>query len=371
MRPARWQWLVAAAALFGFAAWLMARRDAKRPEPASRRVEMPRLMRSEERQRAESRRTLVLPEAAMSSAAEPPTPPRPRDPVLAALPSTLRRGAVVVEANAIRHSPVGQLLVDCFTSGEEGQGLDELRQLTGVDPLEDVDRVALADETLIVSGHFEKARWQQIFPNGGVPIGRDGTLYRPPLPDGGAVDGPLIGVWKNQLVVLARHEDEVRATLDRLEGKGGHGPPPIDESQTYGEIYGVAGAEGIAELVPADQAILAQKLRAAAARVELHVDTSRDVGIVADVTGSAGRDTEDLGKSIGAALALGRVQAQANGERELVELMDLARVVPEQGRFRLEMALPLEVLEKHLRGCVEENQANQRRREQAAQAPRE
>jgi hypothetical protein len=166
--------------------------------------------------------------------------------------------------------------------------------------------------------------------------------------------------------VVARTEEDVRAALERLEGSGAQGPPAIDESQTYGEIYGVATAEAISELVPADQAALAEKLRAAAARVELHVDASRDVGLVADVTGLAPRETDDLGKSIGAALALARLRAEAEGEHEFAELMDLARVIPDNGRFRLEMGLPLEVLEKHLRRCVE---LNQRHRERAA--PRE
>jgi hypothetical protein len=366
MRRGRWPWLVAAMAFLGFAAWLMSLRDVQRPEPAWRRVEMPRQMVTEERLRAESRRTLVVPPPATSNSAEPPSPQRPRDPMLVALPSVLRRGAVVVEANAIRHSPVGQLLVDCFVSRDRGQGLEELRKVTGVDPLQDVDRVALADETLIVSGHFGKARWEQIFPNGGVPFGRDGTVYRPGPSEDVGMGGFQIGVWRDQLVVFAPTEDAVRATLDRLEGRGTQGPPAIDESQTYGEIYGVATPEAIAELVPSDYAALADKLRQAAARVELHVDTSRDVGIVADVTGVAGRDTEDLGKSIGAALALGRLQAQADGKDELLELMDLARVVPDDGRFRLEMGLPLGVLEKHLRRCVE---MNQRRRDRSVEAP--
>jgi hypothetical protein len=363
MKRGRWPWLMAAGGLLGIAAWLMALRDVDPPAPAWRRAEMPRRMTGQERARAESRRTLPPPPV-VSPAAE----PAPlRDPLIAALPPTVKRGVVVVEANAVRHSPVGQLLVDCMLAGDGARSLEELRRLTGIDPLEDVDRVAMTDDTLIVSGHFAKARWQEIFAQQGVGYGQDGMLYRPATSDDTEAAGIAIGVWKGQLVVAAPTEDAVRATLDRLEGRGTQGPPALDESQTYGEIYGVVNGAAIAQLVPPEQAALAEKLRAAAARVELHVDTQRDVGIVANVTGPLARDNEDLGKSIGAALALGRLRAQAEGEGDLAELMDLARVVPEDGRFRIEMGLPLELLEKHLRSCVEINE--RRRAERSPQTP--
>ncbi|HZA14079.1 MAG TPA: hypothetical protein VE618_06270, partial [Myxococcaceae bacterium] len=200
MKRRRWPWLVSAVVLFALAGWLMALRDVERPEPAWKRVAMPRRMTSEERARAESRRTLLLPPPAVASA-EPPEPQRPRDPLIAALPSRFDRGALVVEANAVRHSPVGQLLVDCMLSRDGGRNLEELRRTTGIDPLEDVDRVAMADETLIVSGHFAKARWQEIFRERGAPFGQDGMLYRPPLPDGRDAPDIAIGVWKSQIVV--------------------------------------------------------------------------------------------------------------------------------------------------------------------------
>lgn len=269
--------------------------------------------------------------------------------MLAAMPSTFEHGAVVVEANAVRHSPVGQLLVDCFVSRDGGRMLDRFRNEIGINPLEDVDRVAVVDESVIVSGHFGAADWKKMFETDGVPHGPNGTIY-------GDGDDAFFGVWNGQIVVAAESKDQVRAALDRLDGKGGDAPAPFDDSLSYGEIYGVLSPTRFADALPSDQAELAARIRAAAARVELHVDTTRDVGIVADVTGPQSRETEELGKALGAALALGRLQAKAQGENDLVELMDLARVVPEDGQFRLEMGLPLEVMEKHLRECVRRNE---------------
>ncbi|MGA9523011.1 MAG: hypothetical protein WBV82_16200 [Myxococcaceae bacterium] len=351
MRNRRWPWLMAALVLLGAGAWLMSREDPERPEPARERVSMPRKMRNPERQRAQERRTLVVPAPDPTPGEAPPPPPALRDPVLAALPSKIERAAVVIEANALRHSPVGELLVDCMTSFDGGRRLQQVRDETGVDPLEDLDRVAFADGTLILSGHFENAELPKLlFEGPGRPHGRDGMLHEG--------KNAVVGSWRGQMFVLGNTAEEVTEVLDRLEGKGlGEGPPLLDESSTFGEIYGVISPQALARLVPKEQQALAQRLERAAERIELHVDAQRNVGIVADIGGGDPQDTVDLGKSVGAALALARMQAQANGKTELAELLEFARVVPENGEFRMEMSLPLEVLEKHLKECVAQNEA--------------
>jgi len=319
---------------------------------------MPRQMRHIEEQRVQERRTLVLP-VPDARGGEPPSPPR--DPLLTALPSKVERAAMVIEANALRHSPVGELLVQCMTSRDGGRGLQRFREETGVDPLEDLDRIAFADDTLILSGHFENAQFAKLFDGPGRPHGRNGTLLQPKGPDGGVIEGAVVGSWGGQMFVVGSTPEEVPAVLDRLEGKGlGDGPPLLDESSSYGEIYGVLSPSILGELVPEDQRALAQRLERAAERIELHVDAMRDVGIVADVRGMDSAETTDLGKSVGAALALARLKAQADGQEEVAELLDFARVVPQNGQFRMEMGLPLEVLEKYLKDCVARNEARRR-----------
>src|SRR5438552_15209228 len=69
-------------------------------------VNFPRHLNPEERKRMENRRVLPAPAPATDAGAR--APQRPRDPVLAALGNG--KSAVVVEANAIRNSPVGKLL---------------------------------------------------------------------------------------------------------------------------------------------------------------------------------------------------------------------------------------------------------------------
>ena len=362
----RWPWMVAALALFGAGAWLMSRDDPERPAPSWERVEMPRHMRSEDRQRANARRLLPEPPPPPAVGEDPPfVPARPRDPVLAALPTEVKGGVVVVEANAIRHSPVGELMVECLLSRDDGASLKQLRDQMGIDPLEAVDRVAMSEEGLVVSGHFGPAKWKEIFPEGGRAFGSEGTIYAPAV--GSKEGGMRVAVWRDQVVIFADSDEQAELALDRIEGRGLHAPPVIDEHMTYGEIYGVLSAAQLADMLPPDQKAIADKLRDAAERIELHVDTTRDVGVVADVRGPSGRDTKDLGKTLGAALAVGRLKAQAEGDADLAELLELARVVPGGDDFRLELGLPLEFLQKHLKDCVDRN----RERRRSVEAQRE
>lgn len=370
MKKRRWPWLVVALVLIAVGAWLMAREDPERVKPAWATVPMPRQMTPSEQSRADLRRTWAppTPAAAPTPDTPEPAPAHPRDPVLAALPSKIEHAAVVVEANAIRHSPVGELLVECMTSSDGGQGLQRFREEFGVNPLEDLDRVAFADDTLILSGQFQNAKLGKLVDGPGIPHGRDGTVFHLSSPDGGADrEMPVIGTWAGQMFVMGSTDEEVEAVLDRLDGKGLGGAPVLDESLAYGDMYGVLSPKALAELLPQDQRAIADRLAQAAQRIELHADASRDVGIVADVRGMEEGDTTDLGKSMGAALAVARLKAQADGKDKLAELLDYARVVPGDGQFRMEMGLPLEVLEKQLKDCVARNQA--RRQEAEAAQP--
>lgn len=86
--------------------------------------------------------------------------------------------------------------------------------------------------------------------------------------------------------------------------------------------------------------------------MELHLDARRDVALVADVSGEDPGKLEDLGKTLGGALALARAEARARGDTEAAELLGYARVSPTHGNaFSLEVALPLEVVARRLAFC--------------------
>ena len=80
--------------------------------------------------------------------------------------------------------------------------------------------------------------------------------------------------------------------------------------------------------------------------------------MVADVAGPGGQDLDDLSKSFGAALAVGRIKAKSDGDgdEKLAELLDYAKVSPGSGQFTVEVALPIEAL-KDLGPCRKSNRA--------------
>jgi hypothetical protein len=76
------------------------------------------------------------------------------------------------------------------------------------------------------------------------------------------------------------------------------------------------------------------------------------VALVADVSGDDAHKLEDLGKTLGGALALARAEARARGDTDTAELLGFARVAPSHGTsLSLEVALPLEAVAKRLAFC--------------------
>lgn len=350
-RRKTWLWLAAALLLVGLAAFLMSRGEDQPPEHEEVKVAFPRFLRGPERQRMETRKTLPVPTVATPRQAQ-----RPRDPLLAALADPRAKEVMVVEANALRNSPVGELFVDCLHALRRAGGADPLdlfKQKSGVDPLKDIDRVAMEDKNLVVSGFFDKANWDALS-EGMVAsrYGDEGRLYEAgPNPQPGMP--PYMAVWRNQLVVFGDDRASVMDAIDRVEGRK-DAVPTLSEDDTYGEVYGVL--QGGDVLMPPSgatgtEADLARRLASVAKRVELHVDAMHDVAMVARVRGDDGAELGDLAKSVGGALALARAQAASDGRKQVAELMDYARVVPGDRSFSMEVALPLDVLEKQLAWC--------------------
>jgi hypothetical protein len=315
-------------------------------------VEFPRRLRAQEKTRAQARRTWVVPVPDAG-------PQGATDPLLAALPRGKGKTAVVLEANALRHSPIGELLLECLYR-DGGKELRQLEERTGIDPLTDLDRLAITDEGLVLSGNFGQAKTDELLgQHGRSSYGDSARIYEPPaervLADGGMRrgGGPTLATWGNQMIVVGRDRNGVRDVIDRVEGRGPQEPPVLDEKATYGEVYGVIATRTLADILPPDQREIAEQLVRAAGAVELHVDARGDVAVVADVKGEDAQAVSDLGKSLGGALALARMRAQGQGEEDLAKLLDFARVRPDGDAFRMEVALPLDVLKERLAFCRE------------------
>jgi hypothetical protein len=365
MNRRRGIWLALAAVLLAAGAVLMFTGQGEEPEPEAPQVNFPRKMRQEEWKRAQQRRTQVLPQPDSTPAAA--KPPVPRDPVLSALPRGKGRSAVVIEANALRHSPIGELLLDCLMR-DGGKQLEELRRISGVDPLQDLDRMVITDDGFMLSGNFGKARFNELLKERvSMDYGPSGRVYEPgevvvTRPDGttdrGRTDA-AVGTWNDQLLVVGKSPDSVKETLDRVEGRGADEPPLLSEGSTYGEMYGVLSVEQLVRMFPPEQAALAQRLREAASTVELHLDARSDVAMVAQIRGADAAKVTDLGKSLGAAMSMARLKAQADGNKDLAQLLDFAKVQPDGTEFKLELAVPLDVIKDRLAWCRDEQRATE------------
>jgi hypothetical protein len=337
--------LLAALGLLGLAAFLMIEPDA--PRLQRKVLEFPRHARSHEIERREARKTLALPARVPEGGtkeepqAEEDTPRELADPVLLAL-SSPDEMAIVLEAGALKDSPIGRMLLACQSPSAMAE-LEHFEQRTGFRPLEQLERIG------ITSG-------------GGKPVvvlSGDFSSFDPSL---GATDTPVttignarvlereemsVAIWKGQLALFG-DSNAVHEALARLEGEG-PAPAPFPADEAYGEMYGSLSAASLSRLLPEE---LRERVAGAADRVLLHVDARDDLLLVADVRGPNDKALADLAQTAAGALSLGRLQAVREDDRLLVDLLDESRVIPSQGSFQLEVALPLATVERQLGECA-------------------
>lgn len=344
-------WLVVAAVLLALGAWLM--RGAEPPErPATPEVRLPTRKTREEVRQAEVRRTWIAPEVPDAGVKRAPA----KDPMLAMMPAEVKRGAVVAEFNAIMNSDLGQKLTKCLFDDAD---LTWFRD-AGLDPVNGIDRVAMIDDNAVVTGDFSRVPWDS-FGSIAKDYGPRAKLYE-------TDEGRSFAVWNGQLLIAGRDESSIKATLDRLEYGGlQQGAPVVDESMAYGEVYGMVNAGFIASMLDKQDPKLAQLVRQSAESMQLHMDVSHDVGMVADVTPSDPATADELRRALGAAVSLARMRAVSAGNQDEASILDLARVhgAGEGGGFRLEAGVPYEIMSKALDECVAQQELSKRQRPDA------
>ncbi|XYI00910.1 hypothetical protein ACMHYB_14595 [Sorangium sp. So ce1128] len=348
-------WLAAAMVLLALAAWLMSRGDKEKPTVRPRKIEFPLYPQPVELERASRRRTLP-PLPAPSPDVE--APQWKRDPLLVALPADPKRSAMVFEIEALKESPSMQIWLDCMLSRDnERADFARFKDRYGIDVLEDVERVATSSAGLVVfQGSFEGAKFEREQWTTRT-YGEKGILYEE------KETGSVFATWGPDLLIANPRAEPglVEDTIDRLESTDPAQGSILQEHQAYSDAYGVLSPDDLSKMLPLEQDELAERIRDTVERVEIHVDASEDVAVVAEVAGPAGQEMKDLSKLFGAALSVGRLNAQRDGHDELAELLDYARVKtepqrgpgesqPEEQRLSVEVALPVELL-KNLGPC--------------------
>ncbi|HVY44442.1 MAG TPA: hypothetical protein VHB21_01135, partial [Minicystis sp.] len=316
------------------------------PRAAARHApdEFPRRMRQREIERI-ARRRVAMP------APDAGAPAHLRDPMLAALPpgGGKDRTALVFEAEALKSLPVGRMFLRCM---QQNGRSDRMEQRLGVRP-EQVERVAVSNDVTILGGDFSGVAWPDVFPDADGRRYGGATIYDNPNDDGQSAYVAALG---DGYVLAGRSRAEIEAAIDRMEGRSAETAPAIPDDEAYGEVYGKVGVEAIARILDRDEPELADRLRETAEQIDLHADATSDVLLVSDVTGADGKAVADLGKAFGGALAVGRMGAKSgeDADQNLAELLENARVRPRDDAFGVEVALPLDLLERALGPCAKE-----------------
>lgn len=250
-------------------------------------------------------------------------------------------GVVFVEVNALRHTPLVEQLLAC-RGDEASAGLAQLREQMGIDPLEDVDRLALQQGVVAMSGFFEELVVPEEF---GTPRahGDAGQLYT--LPQGAEEESSpqYLARVGDDLLLLGSDEAALTLAVDRAEGRAPAAPPPPSEF-TQGELYGTLGSEALGALFEdgrgAELPVAALLRRLVEnATVRAYVDDAVSLSFDLDTVG--GEEGEDLARAIGGAIAGARQAALREDDRELALLLDEARVLRhEEGKLGVDLAIP-------------------------------
>jgi hypothetical protein len=353
-------WLVIALALLALI-YVIAPRSEPPPSPTRPALDFPSSMRERDHARLEARRTLV-PATAAGSAADGGADLAlddvvKNDPLLVALPRA--ETVVVLEAKALLGSPAGKLFMDCVSEGElptlekDGYSMDSLeRGAFAIGEGED-DWVMFATGSIAEQAPEALAARELT----SASYGKQGQILT--RPEGSS----LVATWNGEMTMVSESRAALEQAIDRLEGRARQDQPAIEESQSYGDIYGRLSSRAVREVL---KSAIPDLSLDESLQLDFHVDGDKDVLLVLDANG-APESTLDLGKTLGAAIAARRVQASLEDDQRLAELLDYFKVDAQLGWFSLNAALPLAFVEEALAECTE--RAARRRAAKAAAEP--
>jgi hypothetical protein len=278
---------------------------------------------------------------------------RVRDRLEAAMSAPGGGGSVFVELNAIRHSEVANKILKCRETEAMGV-LDDFKERLNIDPSKDIDRVAISGESLAVSGYFKDIT---LPPEVGDGVEYGGAkLYETP----GGVDrrgnprDPVhFAVVGEDMVVTGPSAEAVKASVDRIEGRGEVDRLPAIAG-ARGEIYGTFGAAFVAGIVGGSPNPMAQKIATMLDGGVIRMDIQEHVSMSLDLSAKDPDTGRDLAQTVGGLFAAARIQAQEQGNPEVAQLLEQARVIPaDDGTFDVDVAVPGEMILNAL-GCDED-----------------
>lgn len=266
------------------------------------------------------------------------TTPAKVDRLTRALSSPGGAGAVIIEVNSLRHSPLVEAILACRAAqgSDDMQGLALMKEELGIDIGQDVDRIALDGEVLAVSGFFSKLQLPAELGEGDA-YGDGGRIFS--MTDNAGKPAFMARVG-DDLVMTSTDDAQLKAAIDRAEGRV-EAAPSFPEGVVGGEIYGLIGPEMIKTLLGAsgDPALAGMADLLTTSALRMAVD--EDAALSLDIGARSEKDAADIGKAISGLLAVARADARTNGETELAALLEQARIEPHaDGSIAVDIAIP-------------------------------
>jgi hypothetical protein len=255
------------------------------------------------------------------------------------------KGAVFVEANAIRHAPLMEKILRC-RSQESADGLTQMKEELGIDPLEDVDRVGFDGDVFVASGFFKDLKVPAELGEG-APYGEGGKLWSVKGDDG---ENMTFGQLGDGMLVSGPDEAAVKAAMDRATTTT-EAPSELPEGFGQGEVYGTVGAAFLQSVLGSSNDPVAKRVAELVTTSTIRMNVDEDAALSLDMKAVDEKSAQELSAAVGGAFAGLRMQAQQSGDAELAYLLEQARVEPQaDGRFNIDVAVPGEVLLKGM-GC--------------------
>jgi hypothetical protein len=273
-----------------------------------------------------------------------------RDPIESAMSPPGDGDVVFIELNAIRHSPIAERIIRCREE-DALRAFDEMKKTLGVDPSQDIDRLALGDGVVGVSGAFGELTLPAELGNG-TAIGERGRVYEALGSDeNGAPRTVYLARVGDELLLTGQSRAEVEAAALRAEGQGAVGAP-LQFQGAPGELYGRFGPALLKGLLGGVDDPLAARLTSLVQDGVVRANIDDHVSVSLDVTAVDAASGKDLAQAIGGAVSAARMEAISTGNTRLAQLLEQARVMPkDDGRFDVDLAVPGEVILDAL-GCA-------------------
>ena len=334
--------LVAAAVVLFVAAYLLSRGSADVPIVADA---------GPAKTAAVKRAPVVYPRDLAKASPSPPAKPAPAeaqrlDELQRALLPPGGKGAIFVEANAIRHSPLMEKILKCREKASNDGGLNDLKDKLGIDPMEDVDRVGFDGDVFVASGFFQK---MHVPPELG-----DGAAYG----DGGHIwhtsddrgDEIFFGKLGDGMLLTGANEAQVKAAMDRAQDASASTsqlPPGFGE----GEVYGTVGKEFLQSMLGDSKDPTAQTIAKLVTSSTVRMNVDEDAALSLDLKAVDDGSAKDLSSAMKGVFASLHAKAEQEGDQDLAQLLEQARVSdPDVGGFSVDVAVPGETLLRGM-GC--------------------